>query len=622
MTYCAVIGSGNIGTDLMIKILRRSKTLELKAFVGIDEKSDGLQKAARLGIPITHEGVLGLTKMKDWDKIEIIFDATSAKAHVANYEVIKKYPNKKMVDLTPAAIGPYIVPAVNLAFAPKNLDNVNMVTCGGQATIPMVAAVSQVAKVHYAEIIASVASKSAGPGTRSNVDEFTETTARAVEKIGGATRGKAIVILNPAEPPIIMRDTIYTLSDFIETKKIQDSIHSMIAKVQAYVPGYRLKNILFEEIHPEQAVEIEGIGKHLQLEKELKANYNIGTNYYNYNLNVIHKMKELYIQDVTLRDGMHPLRHQFTISQVQQIAKELDEAGVDAIEVTHGDGLTGSSFNYGFGKQTDWEWIAAAKEVIKRAQLTILLIPGIGTIRDLKQANQLGATSVRVATHCTEADISAQHISAARNLDMDVSGFLMMAHLNSPQGLVEQAKLMESYGAKCVYVTDSAGALTMNDVRERVRAIRQALKPETQVGIHCHNNLGLGIANTLIGIEEGAYRADASLTGLGAGAGNAILEVLIAVLLKMNYPLKCNLFKLMDVADDMVRPLQERPVRLDRETLSLGYAGVYSSFLLHAERAAKKFNLDAREILLELGKRKMVGGQEDMIMDVAMDLKK
>ncbi|WP_166636464.1 4-hydroxy-2-oxovalerate aldolase [Fonticella tunisiensis] len=328
--------------------------------------------------------------------------------------------------------------------------------------------------------------------------------------------------------------------------------------------------------------------------------------------------RKIRVIDTTLRDGMHAVSHQFTPEDMAEIAQKLDEAGVDTIEVGHGDGLGGSSFQYGFAAASDREYIKAVSSVLKGAKLDVLLIPGIGTIEDLEVAAKYGAKVVRVATHVTEADVGEQHIKYAKKIGMEAIGFLMMSHMADVNKIVEQAKLFESYGADAIYVTDSAGALTPAGVAERIRAVKQAVK--VPVGHHAHNNLGLAIGNTLAAIEAGADIVDGTCKGLGAGAGNAQIEVLIAVLDKLGYETGVDLYKIMDVADDIVAPKMKRPQVIDKDSLSIGYAGAYGSFLLHARRAAQKFGIDARDILIEMGRRKTVGGQEDMIIDVAYEL--
>ena len=334
------------------------------------------------------------------------------------------------------------------------------------------------------------------------------------------------------------------------------------------------------------------------------------------------KGKKVTVHDMTLRDGMHPKRHQMTLEQMRNVAVGLDESGVPLIEVTHGDGLGGSSVNYGFPAHSDEEYLSTVIPLMKNAKVSALLLPGIGTVDHLRMAKDLGVHTIRVATHCTEADVSEQHISMARQWDMDTVGFLMMAHMNTPEGLVTQAKLMESYGANCIYVTDSAGYMLPDDVKVRLEAVRAALKPETELGFHGHHNLAMGIANSLAAVEAGANRIDAAAAGLGAGAGNTPMEVFIAVCDRMGIETGVDVFKIQDVAEDIVVPMMDHIIRVDRDSLTLGYAGVYSSFLLFAKRAEKKYGIPARELLVELGRRGMVGGQEDMIEDTAITMAK
>lgn len=332
--------------------------------------------------------------------------------------------------------------------------------------------------------------------------------------------------------------------------------------------------------------------------------------------------KNIILHDMCLRDGMHAKKEQISVEQMVKVAKAMDDAGVPYIQCTHGAGLGGNSLQHGFALASNEEYITAVAEAVKQTVISVLLIPGLGTMKELKSAYECGARSVHVATHCTEADTSPQHIAFARELGMDTSGFLMMSHLNSAKGLTEQALLMESYGAHTVYITDSAGFMLPADVTEIIGMLRNELKPETEIGFHGHHNMAMGVANSVAAIQAGATRIDASVAGLGAGAGNTPLEVLAAVLERMGIPTGLDLFKLMDIAEDIITPMMDHMVRIDRDSLTLGYAGVYSTFLLHAKKAAEKYGLSARDILVELGRKKMIGGQEDMIQDTAMTLAK
>ncbi len=324
------------------------------------------------------------------------------------------------------------------------------------------------------------------------------------------------------------------------------------------------------------------------------------------------------LTDSTLRDGSHAVSHQFTVDQVRSVVAALDRAGVPVIEVTHGDGMGGSSFNYGFSHTPETDLLAAAIETATRAKIAVLFVPGIGVKDDLRQAAELGVSVARIATHCTEADIAEQHVALTRELGMEPVGFLMMSHMIGPEELVEQAKKMESYGATCVYVVDSAGAMTIDDARRRISAVKQAV--DVEVGIHAHNNLSLAVANSLAALDEGVDQIDGCTTGLGAGAGNCPTEVLVTTCAKSGIETGIDPFAMMDAAQETVRPIRPDQGVIDRDGLLLGYAGVYGSFLLHAKRAAERYGVDTKDILLELGRRGMVGGQEDMIIDVALAL--
>ncbi|KZE37774.1 4-hydroxy-2-oxovalerate aldolase [Bhargavaea cecembensis] len=329
-------------------------------------------------------------------------------------------------------------------------------------------------------------------------------------------------------------------------------------------------------------------------------------------------MKAPRITDTTLRDGAHAISYSFTEEQVREIVGGLDRAGVPVIEVSHGAGLNGSTIQQGFSKTPEFDLIRAAVETAEHSKIASLFVPGIGTSEELRKAVEIGIRVIRVAVHCTEADVTEQYIRLAKELGIEAVGFLMMSHTQPAEVLAEQAKLMESYGADCVYVVDSAGALVPEGVRERVSALKEALSIE--VGFHAHNNLGLAIGNSIAALEAGADQIDGTVRALGAGAGNAPTEVLVAALNKMDLNTGIDLSKMMDLSEEVIVPIMPGPIVIDRDNLSSGYAGVYNSFLLHVRHAAEKYQINPTEIMEELGKRQAIAGQEDWILDVALEL--
>src|SRR5215468_196004 len=587
--HVAILGSGNIGTDLMYKVIR-NPVLELAGVAGADPSSEGLARARALGVATSDRGAGPF--LAEHPEVTVAFDATSAHAHVQHAPLLAAR-GIRCIDLTPAALGPAVVPDVNLD---EHLDapDANLITCGAQATVPVVAALSALGPVRYAEIVSTVASRSAGPGTRSNIDEFTVATARSLETLGGAGGGRP----RCGGPGGRLRARLPPGHRAARVRRPAHGLHRGGGR-------RRLPAALRREPRHHDVGGRPGRGT-IRGEADSMSD--------------AANTQGIRLLDSTLRDGSHGIRHRYTPQQVELIAGQLDQAGVHSIGVGHGDGLGASSIQYMRSLHTDDELLTAARRVIKQARLAVTFQPGIGTKQQLERAAELGADLVRIATHCTEADIAVQHIGLSRDLGMDVHGDLMMPHMTTPETIARQGRIMVDAGATGVHIMDSAGALTMDDTAARIAAMLAEFGAEAEAGIHAHQNLSLAVANTMVAFAEGATLADACLAGAGAGAGNCQLEALVAVMDKAGLGTGIDLWTLEDIADQVVRPIMTTPPIVDRATLTQGFAGVPGSFLHHAFSAADRFGVDARDILVEVGRRKSVGGQEDLVIEVAARL--
>jgi len=605
----AILGTGNIGTDLLVKVLR-SPVLECKLFSGRNLASPGMTKASLLNVPVSTKGLAGIMDGKGG--IALVFDATNAADHVKHAPVFAE-AGMLAVDLTPASVGRMCVPAVNLD-ACLGLPNVNMITCGGQASIPLAHAIARANPgVEYIEAVSSIASRSAGPATRINLDEYLLTTEHGLQTFAACDRTKAILNLNPAQPCVHMQTTggdggpDQTLRARLPAV---DRAHHRERPIDHHGAGRRAGGL---------PAQVRGQSGYHQLRRHRVRRGRRPPRFAHPVNPMPASGPTITVCDATLRDGSHAYSHQINVGQIESYATAAEAAGFTFLEVGHGNGLGASSLQVGESLVPEGEMLRAAKKCLRNTKLSAHVMPGFATIkREIVNAMEAGVDLFRVGCHCTEADITQRHIGYVRSVGREAWGVLMMTHMASKEVLLEEAKKMQSYGAQGIMLMDSAGALFPADVTAKIGLLAGSL--EVPVGFHAHHNLGLSIANSLAALEAGARIVDGTAKGFGAGAGNAPLELLAAVLKHQGYATSIDLYRALDAAELAARLFAGSLPNATGITVVSGLAGVFSGFAKPVQRAAEQLGVDPRDVFFELGRRKVVGGQEDLILEVATAL--